>query len=63
MLEFADVSLVRPETQESGLDTGKIFNMSDVNSLVGDAASANVLGKNGDYYGVVLWILFAFINH
>lgn len=34
-----------------------------INSLAEDASSAKVLGKNGEYYGVGLWILFAFINH
>ena len=68
VLEVPDVNLFRPETEESGLsmgklDMGKILSILDVNSLVEDATSAKVLGKNSDYYGVGLWILPAFINH
>lgn len=68
VLEVPDVNLFKPEAEESGLsigkmDKGKILNILDVNSLVEDATSAKVLGKNSDYYGVGLWILPAFINH
>ncbi|XP_057949139.1 methyltransferase FGSG_00040 [Malania oleifera] len=68
-LEVPDISLFRPETEESRdfshekLDRDRILSILDVNSLVEDAVSAKVLGKNSDYYGVGLWILPAFINH
>ncbi|CAL5428807.1 unnamed protein product [Camellia sinensis] len=67
-LEVPDLSLFRPETEESSfsnekLDMGKILSILDVNSLVEDAISAKVLGKNSDYYGVGIWVLAAFINH
>jgi len=37
--------------------------MLNVNSLVEDAVSAKVLGKNSGYYGVGLWLLASSINH
>ena len=69
VLEVPDVNLFRAETEEESAlsmgkpDMDKILSTLDVNSLVEDAASAKVLGKNSDYYGVGLWILPAFINH
>ena len=69
VLEVPDVNLFRAETEEESalsmgkLDMDKILSTLDVNSLVENAASAKVLGKNSDYYGVGLWILPAFINH
>lgn len=74
VLEVPDVNLFRPETAEKEesacsngpgkqLDMDKILSILDVNSPVEDAASAKVLGKNSDYYGVGLWLLPAFINH
>ncbi|KAJ4711377.1 Histone-lysine N-methyltransferase [Melia azedarach] len=67
-LEVPDISVFRPEIQESSysnekLDMGKILTILDVNSLVEDAVSANVLGKNKGLYGVGLWTLASFINH
>ncbi|KAF8399507.1 hypothetical protein HHK36_015374 [Tetracentron sinense] len=69
-LEVPDISLFRPETEESIFskekkkpNTGRILSILDVNSLTEDAISAKVLGKNSDYYGVGLWILASFINH
>ncbi|KAA8532961.1 hypothetical protein F0562_032922 [Nyssa sinensis] len=67
-LQVPDISLYRPEAEESSfsdekLDMGKILSILDVNSLVEDAISAKVLGKNSDYHGVGLWVLASFINH
>lgn len=67
-LQVPDISLFRPEAEETNhsdemLDMGRILNILDVNSLVEDAVSAKVLGKNSDYYGVGLWVLASFINH
>ncbi|KAF7130821.1 hypothetical protein RHSIM_Rhsim10G0051800 [Rhododendron simsii] len=68
-LEVPDVSLFRPEAEESGfldenLDMGRILlKILDVNSLVEDAVSSKVLGKNSGYHGVGLWLLPSFINH
>ena len=68
-LEVPDISLFRPEAEEESsyldkkLDMASILNILDVNSLVEDAVSAKVLGKNSGYYGVGLWILASFINH
>ncbi|KAF9623698.1 hypothetical protein IFM89_003843 [Coptis chinensis] len=67
-LEVSDIRLFRPEA-EGGFfmmekpEMDRILNILDVNSLTEDAISAKVLGKNGDYYGVGLWILASFINH
>ncbi|KAG2707103.1 hypothetical protein I3760_05G132800 [Carya illinoinensis] len=57
-LQVPDISLFGPEGEEIVL----ILNILDVNSLVEDAVSAKVLGKNSDYYGVGLWVLASFIN-
>ncbi|KAK9277171.1 hypothetical protein L1049_006710 [Liquidambar formosana] len=67
-LRVPDISLFRPETEEScfsdeKIDMSRILSILDVNSLVEDAISAKVLGKNSDYYGVGLWVLASFINH
>ncbi|KAL1126069.1 hypothetical protein V6Z11_A13G086700 [Gossypium hirsutum] len=68
-LEVPDMSIFRPEIEENGcsndqkLDMDKILSILDVNSLVEEAVSAKVLGKNSDFYGVGLWILVSFINH
>ncbi|KAJ0257774.1 SET domain protein 35 [Hirschfeldia incana] len=66
-LEIPDISLFRPETYDDGskqdLDMKKLLSILDVNSLVEDAVSAKVIGKNKEYYGVGLWTLPSFINH
>ncbi|GMH01745.1 hypothetical protein Nepgr_003584 [Nepenthes gracilis] len=68
-LEIPDIGLFRPDLEERNyqreqqLDEGKILSILDVNSLVEDAISAKVLGKNSDYYGLGLWLLPSFINH
>ncbi|KAL0695365.1 hypothetical protein Bca4012_062545 [Brassica carinata] len=65
-LEIPDISLFRPEEASEtydDLDMEKLLSILDVNSLVEDAVSANVMGKNKEYYGVGLWTLASFINH
>ncbi|CAG7864727.1 unnamed protein product [Brassica rapa] len=66
-LEIPDISLFRPEeaseTCGEDLDMEKLLSILDVNSLVEDAVSAKVLGKNKEYYGVGLWTLASFMNH
>lgn len=69
-LEIPDISLFRPEEasetyDDSKQDLGmeKLLSILDVNSLVEDAVSAKVIGKNKEYYGVGLWTLASFINH
>ncbi|OMO71855.1 hypothetical protein COLO4_27999 [Corchorus olitorius] len=68
-LEVPDMGLFRPEIEKNGngfsekLDMDKILSILDVNSLVEEAVSAKVLGKNSDFYGVGLWLLASFINH
>ncbi|GAB4840042.1 hypothetical protein Ancab_020751 [Ancistrocladus abbreviatus] len=67
-LAIPDINVFRPELEESDslkepLDIEKILGILDVNSIVEDAVSAKVLGKNSDYYGVGLWLLPSFINH
>ncbi|CAF2045617.1 BnaA09g29220D [Brassica napus] len=66
-LEIPDISLFRPEeaseTCREDLDMEKLLSILDVNSLVEDAVSAKVLGKNKEYYGVGLWTLASFMNH
>ncbi|CAN8291594.1 unnamed protein product [Cochlearia groenlandica] len=69
-LEIPDVSLFRPDGvfetcygTKQDLDTEKLLSILDVNSLVEDAVSAKVMGKNKEYYGVGLWTLASFINH
>ncbi|KAK6242713.1 hypothetical protein SCA6_008102 [Theobroma cacao] len=67
-LEVPEMSHFRPEVESNGcskekLEMDKILSILDVNSLVEEAVSANVLGKNSDFYGVGLWILASFINH
>lgn len=69
-LEVPDISMFRPETtkdeeeeEEEKLEMRKILSILDVNSLVEDATSAKVLGRNRDYYGVGLWVLASFVNH
>ncbi|XVF03304.1 hypothetical protein REPUB_Repub04eG0249700 [Reevesia pubescens] len=56
-LEVPDMSFFRPEIEKNGclkekLDMDKILSILDVNSLVEEAISAKVLGKNSDFYGV-----------
>ncbi|KAL9226189.1 hypothetical protein vseg_002030 [Gypsophila vaccaria] len=48
---------------EGGVEMEKMLSVLDVNSLVEDAVSSKVLGKNRDYYGLGLWLLPSFINH
>ncbi|XP_059655043.1 methyltransferase FGSG_00040 [Cornus florida] len=67
-LEVPHISLYRPEGEEISIsdenfDTSKVLSILDVNSLVEDAISAKVLGKNSGYHGVGLWVLASFINH
>lgn len=69
-LEVPDMSFFRPEVEKNGcsskeerLDMDNILSILDVNSLVEEAVSAKVLGKNSDFYGVGLWLLASFINH
>ncbi|KMT07022.1 hypothetical protein BVRB_6g153530 [Beta vulgaris subsp. vulgaris] len=69
-LDIPDISLFKPETkagffpnEKLDVDVDKILSILDVNSLVEDAVSAKVVGKNSDYYGVGLWLLPSFINH
>ncbi|XP_031287962.1 uncharacterized protein LOC116146683 isoform X1 [Pistacia vera] len=67
-LDVPDTCLFKPETEESShstqeIDMGRILSILDVNSLVENAVSAKVLGKNRGLYGVGLWILASFINH
>ncbi|KAJ4916576.1 SET domain protein 35 [Raphanus sativus] len=69
-LEVPDVSLYMPEEEafetcgdDSSLDMEKLLSILDVNSLVEEAVSAKVMGKNKEYYGVGLWTLPSFINH
>ncbi|KZV56960.1 hypothetical protein F511_14968 [Dorcoceras hygrometricum] len=45
------------------LDMERMLSILDVNSILEDAISAKVLGKNVDYQGVGLWVLASFINH
>ncbi|ESQ34307.1 hypothetical protein EUTSA_v10007288mg [Eutrema salsugineum] len=69
-LEIPDISIFRPDeafetcgNSKQSLDTEKLLSILDVNSLVEDAVSAKVMGKNKEYYGVGLWTLASFINH
>lgn len=68
-LEIPDLSIFRAEASEKHdypdekLDMNKILGILDVNSLVENAISAKVMGRNKDYYGVGLWLLASFINH
>ncbi|XVF85900.1 hypothetical protein PTKIN_Ptkin17bG0155000 [Pterospermum kingtungense] len=68
-LDVPDMGLFRPEIEKNGrskeekVDMDKILSILDVNSLVEEAVSARVLGKNSDFYGVGLWVLASFINH
>ncbi|KAL0336406.1 UNVERIFIED_CONTAM: Anaphase-promoting complex subunit [Sesamum radiatum] len=68
-LEVPEIGIFRPEAEmNSGisvdkLDMGRMLSILDVNSMLEDAISAKVLGKNADYHGVGLWILASFINH
>ncbi|KAH6798088.1 anaphase-promoting complex/cyclosome 2 [Perilla frutescens var. hirtella] len=67
-----EIAIFRPEAEVSSttvafagdkLDKGRLLSILDVNSMLEDAISAKVLGKNADYQGVGLWILASFINH
>ncbi|KAI6686410.1 hypothetical protein NL676_032323 [Syzygium grande] len=68
-LEVPDLSIFRAEAGESHaypnekLEMNRILGILDVNSLVENANSAKVMGRNKDYYGVGLWFLASFINH
>ncbi|KGN51940.1 uncharacterized protein LOC101202892 [Cucumis sativus] len=64
-LEVPEMSVFKPETKDqiSPSEMSNILSVLDINSLVEDANSAKVLGKNRDYYGVGLWVLPSFINH
>ncbi|KAL0538874.1 hypothetical protein IC582_023041 [Cucumis melo] len=63
-LEVPEMSIFKPvEDHISPSEMSNILSVLDINSLVEDANSAKVLGKNRDYYGVGLWILPSFINH
>lgn len=65
-LEVADIGIFRPESEVNcgeKLDKGRLLSILDVNSILEDAISAKVLGKNADYQGVGLWILASLINH
>ncbi|XP_022151079.1 uncharacterized protein LOC111019101 [Momordica charantia] len=69
-LEVPEMGFFKPETEDQtskeidqSEERGRIVTVLDINSLVEDAASAKVLGKNRDYYGVGLWVLASFINH
>ncbi|PQM35308.1 uncharacterized protein Pyn_39830 [Prunus yedoensis var. nudiflora] len=68
-LEVPEINLFKPESEHIGgypnekLDVNRILSILDVNSLIEDAISSKVLGKNSDYYGVGLWVLASFINH
>lgn len=68
-LEVPEINLFKPESEHivgypnEKLDVNRILSILDVNSLVEDAISSKVLGKNSDYYGVGLWVLASFINH
>lgn len=70
-LEVPDIAVFQPEAElrtaanggGGSLDKETLLNILDVNSVLEDAVSANVLGKNAGYQGVGLWILASFINH
>lgn len=68
-LEVPEINLFKPESEQNGYpnekkpDATRILSILDVNSIVEDSISSNVLGKNSDYYGVGLWVLASFINH
>ncbi|OWM89529.1 uncharacterized protein LOC116199838 [Punica granatum] len=70
-LEVPDIAIFRPEKEgdvtcsnhQETIEMGRILTILDVNSLVEDAISAKVLGRNRDYYGVGIWLLPSFINH
>ncbi|GAA0163211.1 hypothetical protein LIER_19128 [Lithospermum erythrorhizon] len=67
-LEIPQISEFKPETEKcnfrnNNFDMEKMLTILDVNSLVEDAISAKVFGKNSDYHGVGLWVLASLINH
>ncbi|KAM1633321.1 hypothetical protein ACFX14_011513 [Malus domestica] len=69
-LEVPEINRFKPEAKHNGgchnekeHEASRILSILDVNSLVEDAVSSKVLGKNNDYYGVGLWVLASFINH
>ncbi|XP_010460268.1 PREDICTED: uncharacterized protein LOC104741174 [Camelina sativa] len=69
-MEIPEISLFRPDEafetcgdSKQSLDSEKLLSILDVNSMVEDAVSAKVMGKNKEYYGVGLWTLASFINH
>ncbi|CAI9767988.1 unnamed protein product [Fraxinus pennsylvanica] len=69
-MEVPEISLFRPEaadncsfSSENQFDLGEILSILDVNSILEDAISSKVLGRNTEYQGVGLWVLPSFINH
>ncbi|KAK6159924.1 hypothetical protein DH2020_003305 [Rehmannia glutinosa] len=69
ILGIPEIGFFRPEADLGSvvscekLDMGRMLSILDVNSILEDAISAKVLGKNADYQGVGLWIVASFINH
>ncbi|XP_051122179.1 methyltransferase FGSG_00040 [Andrographis paniculata] len=65
--EVPDIRSFNPEAIidvfDKNLDKGRLVSILDVNSILENAVSSKVLGKNADYEGVGLWILPSFINH
>ncbi|CAA0828664.1 SET domain protein 35 [Striga hermonthica] len=68
-LGIPEIGIFRSDADLNGgdsckeLDTRKILSILDKNSILEDAVSSKVLGKNADYQGVGLWALASFINH
>ncbi|KAL1569917.1 methyltransferase [Salvia divinorum] len=68
-LEAPDMEVFRSEAEVGignvggRVDNERLRSILDVNSVLEDAISAKILGKNADYQGVGLWILASFINH
>ncbi|KAG6397733.1 hypothetical protein SASPL_143903 [Salvia splendens] len=67
--EAPGMEVFRPEADvgigdfSGRVDKERLLSILDVNSVLEDAISAKVLGRNADYQGVGLWILASFINH
>ncbi|GFQ02561.1 histone-lysine n-methyltransferase smyd3 [Phtheirospermum japonicum] len=65
-LGIPEIGFFRPEADFSScekLDMGKMLSILDVNSILEDAVSSKVLGKNAEYQGIGLWVLASLINH
>lgn len=60
---FAPGAEADTDASDENLDKERLMSILDVNSILENAVSAKVLGKNADYQGVGLWILASFINH